>query len=41
MPVGMQIIGNYFTEANILSIAHLFQEETGWHNRIPEDFDHE
>ena len=41
MPVGMQIIGNYFTEANILSIAHLFQEETDWHNKIPKDFDHE
>ena len=38
MPVGMQIIGNYFSEEDILNIAHLYQIETDWHKKIPEEF---
>ena len=38
MPVGMQIIGNYFSEEDILNIAHLYQIETDWHEKIPEEF---
>ncbi len=30
-PVGMQIIGNYFAEAQMLNIAHCFQRATDWH----------
>jgi aspartyl-tRNA(Asn)/glutamyl-tRNA(Gln) amidotransferase subunit A len=31
LPVGLQIIGNYFDEARLLNVAHRFQQETGWH----------
>ena len=41
LPVGMQIIGNYFTESKILDVANLYQKETDWHNNIPKEFDHE
>ena len=41
LPVGMQIIGNDFCEGEILRIAHLFQQETNWHEEIPKEFDHE
>jgi aspartyl-tRNA(Asn)/glutamyl-tRNA(Gln) amidotransferase subunit A len=38
MPVGLQIIGNYFDEARILAIAHQYQLVTDWHTRSPEAF---
>ena len=38
LPVGMQIIGNYFTETRLLNVAHRFQTVSDWHNRIPEGF---
>jgi aspartyl-tRNA(Asn)/glutamyl-tRNA(Gln) amidotransferase subunit A len=38
MPVGLQIIGNYFDEARLLNIAHKYQQETDWHKRVPEAF---
>ena len=38
LPIGMQIIGNDFTEDKILEIAHLFQKETDWHLQVPEAF---
>jgi aspartyl-tRNA(Asn)/glutamyl-tRNA(Gln) amidotransferase subunit A len=38
MPVGLQIIGNYFDEARLLNIAHKYQQETDWHRRTPEAF---
>ena len=41
LPIGMQIIGNYFSEHNILNIANLFQKETDWHIKIPEKYNHE
>ena len=41
LPVGMQIIGNYFSENTILNIANSFQEETDWHKKIPGEFDNE
>jgi aspartyl-tRNA(Asn)/glutamyl-tRNA(Gln) amidotransferase subunit A len=31
MPVGLQIIGNYFSEAALLQVAHAYQQETNWH----------
>ncbi len=34
-PVGLQIIGNYFSEARMLQIAHAFQQVTDWHTRMP------
>jgi aspartyl-tRNA(Asn)/glutamyl-tRNA(Gln) amidotransferase subunit A len=31
MPVGLQLIGNYFSEAALLQVAHAYQQETTWH----------
>ena len=38
LPVGIQLIGNYFSEAKLLNIAHVFQTNTNWHNLTPEEF---
>ncbi len=35
MPVGLQLIGNYFDEARLLQTAHAFQQATEWHLRRP------
>jgi len=35
MPVGLQLIGNYFGEAQLLQAAHAFQLATDWHRRVP------
>jgi aspartyl-tRNA(Asn)/glutamyl-tRNA(Gln) amidotransferase subunit A len=35
MPVGLQLIGNYFQEAQLLHAAHAFQQATDWHARVP------
>src|SRR5574340_188149 len=35
MPVGLQIIGNYFGEARMLNAAHQYQLATDWHSRAP------
>ncbi|MFI5443915.1 Asp-tRNA(Asn)/Glu-tRNA(Gln) amidotransferase subunit GatA [Polaromonas sp. UC242_47] len=37
MPVGLQLIGNYFKEAQLLGAAHQFQLATDWHQRKPQD----
>jgi len=34
-PVGLQIIGNYFAEDRILNVAHIYQQATDWHTKIP------
>ena len=34
-PVGLHIIGNYFNEAQMLNVAHQYQQETDWHLRMP------
>ena len=36
MPVGLQIIGNYFDEARMLNVAHQYQCATDWHTRAPQ-----
>jgi len=38
MPVGLQIIGNYFDEARLLNVAHRYQQATDWHMRAPVQF---
>jgi aspartyl-tRNA(Asn)/glutamyl-tRNA(Gln) amidotransferase subunit A len=38
MPVGLQIIGNYFDEGRMLKAAHFYQQVTDWHTRSPEAF---
>ena len=35
LPVGLQIIGNYFAEAQMLNVAHQYQLTTDWHDRTP------
>ena len=35
MPVGLQLIGNYFGEARLLNAAHRFQQATDWHTQKP------
>ena len=36
LPVGLQIIGNYFAEARMLNVAHQYQQVTDWHQRAPQ-----
>ncbi len=38
LPVGLQIIGNYFDEARLLDVAHQYQQSTDWHEQIPKGF---
>jgi aspartyl-tRNA(Asn)/glutamyl-tRNA(Gln) amidotransferase subunit A len=35
LPVGLQIMGNYFAEAKMLGAAHRYQQATDWHLRVP------
>jgi len=35
MPVGLQLVGNYFGEGTLLHAAHAFQRTTDWHTRMP------
>ena len=35
MPVGLQLIGNYFSEAKLLNVAHRLQQATDFHARQP------
>ena len=38
LPVGLQLLGNYFQEGELLQAAHAFQQATDWHTRSPEGF---
>ncbi len=38
MPVGMQLLGNYFQEARLLNAAHRFQQVTDFHTARPAGF---
>jgi len=35
LPIGMQLIGNYFDEARLLNVAHAYQQASDWHRRTP------
>ena len=35
LPVGLQVIGDYFSEAKLLNIGHQFQTATDWHTKKP------
>ncbi len=35
LPVGLQLIGNYFAEARLLNVAHQYQQHTEWHTLSP------
>mgnify|MGYP001806091601 FL=1 len=39
LPVGLQIIGNYFQEARLLNVAHRYQHVTHWHQAAPAGFE--
>ncbi|MBL8423419.1 MAG: Asp-tRNA(Asn)/Glu-tRNA(Gln) amidotransferase GatCAB subunit A, partial [Candidatus Accumulibacter phosphatis] len=39
LPVGLQLIGNYFDEARLLGTAHRYQQATTWHLQHPDQFD--
>ena len=39
LPVGLQLIGNYFDEARLLNVAHSFQQATDWHKKNPSYFE--
>jgi aspartyl-tRNA(Asn)/glutamyl-tRNA(Gln) amidotransferase subunit A len=36
LPIGLQLVGNYFSEAKMLNVAHQYQRATDWHARCPE-----
>ncbi|OGA73312.1 MAG: aspartyl/glutamyl-tRNA amidotransferase subunit A [Betaproteobacteria bacterium RIFCSPLOWO2_12_FULL_65_14] len=35
LPVGLQLMGNYFSEAALLGVAQRYQQATDWHLRLP------
>ena len=39
LPAGLQLIGNYFSEARLLAFAHSYQQETDWHRQVPAGID--
>ncbi len=38
LPVGLQLIGNYWSEARLLNVAHRYQQATDWHRQVPAAF---
>ena len=38
LPVGLQLLGNYFQEGELLQTAHAFQQATDWHQKTPEGY---
>ena len=36
LPIGVQFIGNHFSEAKILDAAHQVQLASDWHTKVPE-----
>jgi aspartyl-tRNA(Asn)/glutamyl-tRNA(Gln) amidotransferase subunit A len=38
LPVGLQLMGNFFDEGRLLNVAHQYQQATDWHTRQPKDF---
>jgi aspartyl-tRNA(Asn)/glutamyl-tRNA(Gln) amidotransferase subunit A len=39
LPVGMQLMGNFFDEGRLLNVAHRFQQENTSHMRLPKGYD--
>ena len=37
LPIGLQLTGNYFSEAQLLGVAHRYQQATDWHLRVPRE----
>jgi len=38
LPVGFQLMGNYFDEARLLNVAHQYQQATDFHTQSPKEF---
>ena len=38
LPVGMQLIGPYWSESRLLNVAHRYQQVTDWHRRVPQAY---
>ena len=38
LPVGLQLIGNYFDEGRLLHAAHALQQATDFHTRAPSGY---
>jgi aspartyl-tRNA(Asn)/glutamyl-tRNA(Gln) amidotransferase subunit A len=39
LPVGVQLMGNYFDEQRLLAVAHQYQQATDWHAKVPKGFE--
>jgi len=39
LPVGLHVVGGYFTEAQLLNTGHRYQQVTDWHARIPAGYE--
>lgn len=39
LPVGLQLIGDYFSEARLLNVAHRYQQVADWHLQFPSGLD--
>ncbi len=39
LPAGLQLIGDYFSEARLLNVAHRYQQATAWHLQQPAALD--
>ncbi len=39
LPVGLQLIGRYFDESSLLTMAHCYQQQTDWHQHIPKGYE--
>jgi aspartyl-tRNA(Asn)/glutamyl-tRNA(Gln) amidotransferase subunit A len=38
LPVGLHVVGGYFSETRMLNVAHQYQRATDWHRRAPAAF---
>ncbi|MFT4047293.1 MAG: Asp-tRNA(Asn)/Glu-tRNA(Gln) amidotransferase subunit GatA [Solimonas sp.] len=38
LPIGLQLMGNYFSEARLLNVAHQFQQATDFHKQMPKAY---
>ena len=37
LPIGLQLVGNYFAEGQLLNVAHRYQQVADWHTQIPQN----
>ena len=39
LPIGMQVIGDYFKEDAIFKLAGFYQDNTDWHKKFPKEYE--